>query len=67
MMVQVRGRVLGLLVDQVSYVLSVAREAIEAPPREVFGDRADCIQGVATQGEDVVIVLDLERIISLRR
>jgi len=67
MMVQVRGRVLGLLVDQVSYVLTIPRTALEAPPREVFGERVESIRGVATQGEDVVIVLDLERTLSLPR
>lgn len=65
MMVEARGRVLGLLVDQVSYVLSVPRDSLEAPPREVFGERADCIRGVATQGEELVVVLDLERTLSL--
>ena len=67
MMVQVKGRVLGLLVDQVSYVLSVPPDAIEPAPREVFGERAESIHGVATANDGsnaLVIVLDLERILS---
>ena len=70
MMVQVKGRVLGLLVDQVSYVLSVPPDAIQAAPREVFGERADTIHGVASGplvGDALVIVLDLERILSVQR
>ena len=39
----------------------------EALVLDLFGDRVESIQGVATCGEDVVIVLDLERTLSPSR
>jgi purine-binding chemotaxis protein CheW len=63
-MVLVRGRTLGLLVDRVSYVLSLPADGILPPPREVLGERADFVRGVAMQEDGIVILLDLEKTLS---
>jgi purine-binding chemotaxis protein CheW len=62
----IAGRLIGLLVDRVSYVVSIAENALEPPPREL-GDRADFVAGVALKGDGVVLLLDLERTLSLPR
>jgi chemotaxis signal transduction protein len=62
----ISGRLIGLLVDRVSYVMSIAENALEPPPREL-GERADFVAGVALKGEGVVLLLDLERTLSLPR
>ena len=62
----ISGRLIGLLVDRVSYVMSIAESALEPPPREM-GERADFVSGVALKGEGVVLLLDLERTLALPR
>jgi purine-binding chemotaxis protein CheW len=59
----VLGRLVGLLVDRVSYVMSLSEDAFEPPPREL-GDRADFLAGVTLKGDGVVLMLDLERTLS---
>jgi purine-binding chemotaxis protein CheW len=58
------GRVLGLLVDRVSYVLSFPESALEGAPGE-RGERAECVTGVLLEGDAIVLLLDLERTLSL--
>ncbi|HEY2512329.1 MAG TPA: chemotaxis protein CheW [Polyangiaceae bacterium] len=62
----VAGRLVGLLVDRVSYVMTIAENALEAPPREL-ASRGDFLAGVAMKGDGVVLFLDLERTLSLPR
>jgi purine-binding chemotaxis protein CheW len=62
----VAGRLVGLLVDRVSYVMTVAEKSLEPPPREL-GTRGDFLTGVALKGDGVVLFLDLERTLSLPR
>jgi chemotaxis signal transduction protein len=60
-MVEVRGRNLGLLVDSVGYVAKVPRDAMLPAPPEVVGSHAALLGGVASDEAGLVLVLDLER------
>ncbi|MDX9972129.1 MAG: chemotaxis protein CheW [FCB group bacterium] len=55
---------IGLLVDEVSEVINVQEEQIEPPPS--FGTRvdADFILGIGKVGEKVVILLDVDRVLT---
>ncbi len=50
----------GLLVDGVSEVLYLASDEID-PPSEVGGGAEQWIQGVATVGDRLILLLDLDR------
>ena len=65
--IEVGGETLGLLVDDVPEVLRVPENEIEAPPELVQGDaKSDYVKGVAKFGERLVVVLDLNRLLSPR-
>lgn len=61
--VQVAGRIVGLVVDSVSDVLELEAEQIEAPPE--LGSRVDTsfIRGIARKGDRLAILLDLEALL----
>jgi purine-binding chemotaxis protein CheW len=59
-MAHVQGRVVGLLVDHVSYVLKLGVAAIEPPPADVVGRRAEYVVGVAMHEGRMIIVLDVD-------
>jgi len=65
LVVEVHGRVLGLLVDQVSRVMKVPSSCVVPPPPEVLAERTDYIPGVARVGENLFILLDLDRVLLL--
>jgi purine-binding chemotaxis protein CheW len=58
--------IMGLIVDIVSEVLDIAREQIEPPPS--LGTNVDVrfILGLARTGNDVKILLDIDRVLSLQ-
>jgi purine-binding chemotaxis protein CheW len=62
--VEVRGRSLGLLVDRVGTVARIPKDAILPAPAEVVGRRADFVSAVATDGEGMAVVFDLEKAFS---
>lgn len=61
--VTVGTRVMGLVVDAVSDVLDVGREAIEPIPDLGAGVDTAFLSGMARSGEKLVLLLDLERVI----
>ena len=54
--------VLGLIVDQVSEVVRLGLESIEAPPR-LRQAKQEYVTGVARVGERLLIVLDINRLV----
>jgi purine-binding chemotaxis protein CheW len=64
--VEVRGRILGLLVDVVSQVMRVPVTAVTAAPDEVLSAQTDYNTGVAQLGSRLIILLDLERALLLK-
>jgi chemotaxis signal transduction protein len=59
--VEVRGRQLGLLVDQVGQVTRVGAGQVAPAPEEVRGARA--VTGMARQGDRLLLLLELERLL----
>lgn len=66
--VQVAGNAgtvtMGLLVDEVSEVLNVLQEQIEAPPSFGAGVDIDFILGMGKVGQKVVMLLDADKVLS---
>jgi purine-binding chemotaxis protein CheW len=62
--VRLRDRLLGLLVDGAQQVLKVPRSRIEPPPEEVLAGGGDYIRGVAKLEDRLVILVDLLRILA---
>ena len=59
--VEVRGRVLGLLVDAVSQVTKVPEASVAPAPDEVLSGESDYVTGVARWQSRLIILLDLEK------
>jgi purine-binding chemotaxis protein CheW len=62
--VRVKDRLLGLLVDGASQVLKVEVSRIEPPPAEVVEKGGDYIRGVAKLEDRLIILVDLERLLA---
>lgn len=62
--VRVRDRVLGLLVDGASQVLKVPVSRIEPPPDEVIERGGDYIRAVAKLEDRLIILIELERVLT---
>jgi purine-binding chemotaxis protein CheW len=61
--VEVQGRLVGLLVDAVAQVQKVAADRVVAPPDEVRSTHTDYLTGVVHLGPRLIILLDLERVL----
>jgi len=59
--VEVRGRVLGLLVDAVSQVTKVPQASVVPAPEEVVSGDAGYVTGVARRQSRLIILPDLEK------
>jgi len=63
--VKVRDRLVGLLVDGASQVLKVPVASVEAAPEEVVEIDANYLRGVAKLENRLIILLDLTKVLSL--
>ena len=63
--VDVRGRALGLLVDRVSQVTKVPAESVAPPPEEVVTAETDFLTGVARWDSRLIMLLDLDKVLLL--
>jgi len=62
--VRVKERLLGLLVDGASQVLKVEVSRVEPPPEEVVERGGDYIRGVAKLDDRLIILVELERLLA---
>ncbi len=62
--VDMDGKVVGLIVDSVSEVLRLPADTIEPPPPIVAGIEAEYIKGVGKLDDRLLILLDLNKIFS---
>jgi purine-binding chemotaxis protein CheW len=62
--ITVKTRVMGVIVDAVSDVLDIARTAIQPTPD--FGSQVDArfIDGMARAGDKLVVLLDIDRVLT---
>ncbi len=61
--VVVRDRIMGLVVDSVSDVLNISKKDIQAPPE--FGAKVDVsvLSGIGKSGDKLVALLDIDRLL----
>lgn len=60
------NELIGLLVDQVTQVLKVSTDTIEAPPDSTGQIEARYIRGISNLGDRLVILLDLDLILDIQ-
>lgn len=58
------GKVIGLMVDEVAEVKSFTRQEIQPAPRFIKGEESDYFLGVCQRDEDLVMIINLEKILS---
>jgi purine-binding chemotaxis protein CheW len=61
--VEIKGTVLGFIVDSVSEVLRIPLDTVEPPPRLGRVER-EYVSGVGKLGDRLLIVLDIDRLLS---
>jgi len=64
LIVRLSGQTLGLVVDDVTEVITVPVKDIKPPPAVSAGVIADYLLGVCLAGEVLVMLLDIDRILS---
>ncbi len=62
--VEVGGKTVGLKVDSVSEVLRLSTDRIEPPPSFDNVQNTDCIRGVGKLEDRLIILLDVEKVLS---
>jgi purine-binding chemotaxis protein CheW len=62
--VNIRGKEVGLAIDSVSHVVKVESDEIEPPPAIVKGISGRYIVGIAKVADDFVVILDIDQIFS---
>jgi purine-binding chemotaxis protein CheW len=63
--VELSGKVVGFVVDAVSEVLRIPRNVTEPPPSLVAGVEAEYITAVGKLEDRLLILLDLEKVLSM--
>lgn len=61
---EVRGRILGYLVDRVIQVTRLGEGSVVSAPEEVRTGSAEAITGVARRGDQLLLLLELDRILN---
>lgn len=61
--VNVRGKTIGIIVDAVSEVLRITQSEISAPPPTVAGLGQEYLTGLANLSDRLLILLDIEKIL----
>ena len=63
--VRATGRTVGLLVDSAREFVTIATDAIQPPPEVVSGLSGDYLEGIAAQGERLVLILDIDAVLKI--
>ena len=58
------GKIIGLLVDEVTEVKRYGRKDIAPAPQFIKGPQADYFLGVARRDDDLIMLIDLEKVLS---
>ena len=58
------SRIMGMVVDAVSDVYNVTEEVMTPPPKFGCSIETDVVRGLATIGEKMIIVLDVDRLLN---
>lgn len=63
-LVEVGAESIGVIVDAVSSVLRIPNDSVEPPAAVIVGPEIEYIDGIAKLDKDLIVLLDLTRIIS---
>jgi len=63
-MLEINNSMVGFIVDAVTETLRLPEDAIEPPPSSIAGLRADYLAGVGKVDDRLLILLDVDRILS---
>lgn len=61
-----RGRLVGLLVDNVHHVMHINMNQVQPPPDDIMSVQSDYIQGVYGAADDLILLLDVDRALIIR-
>ena len=62
--VEIKGNVMGIMVDGVSEVLRINSDIVEAPPAAITNVDVDYLEGVAKLEDKLIIMLNIEKVLS---
>lgn len=62
--VKIENKLIGLIVDDVSQVITIDKKEIEDAPDIINGISKEYIEGIGKNGEDMIIVLKIDKILS---
>jgi purine-binding chemotaxis protein CheW len=64
LVIEIKGKLIGALVDSVSHVLKITSESVEEPPEDILDRDTDYITGICKLPRTLVILLDLEKLLA---
>ncbi len=62
--VSVSRKILGIIVDDVTEVISMSKNELQPPPRVIRGVEADYLNAVARYKQDILLILNLDEILT---
>lgn len=66
LVVQSKGRLLGLLVDRVHQVIQLDLNRAQAPPEDALSAQTDYVNAVFHLADRLILMLDVDRVLTLR-
>jgi purine-binding chemotaxis protein CheW len=66
LVVETKGRLIGLLVDAVQQVIRLNKKAMQPPPPDIMTNQSDYILGVYHLQDALVILLDVNRVLLMK-
>jgi len=67
MVINLKGKLAGILVDKVNEVLKIDPSQLEAPPALALGEKMGLLEAVVTLDERLILLLDLAKTISIEQ
>jgi len=64
LILEVKGRIIGAIVDAVSDVVNLSKQEIQATPDFSSGVRVDFITGMGRKDDKLIIMLDIDKVLS---
>ena len=64
--INIDNRHLAIMIDKVSRVVTISTDQIQPPPQVISGIGAEYIQGVVSEDDHYLIILDIERLFNVK-
>ena len=65
LVIYAKSRVIGLIVDSAREFISIPSSAIQPPNEAISGLKGKYLEGIATLGERIILILNLDEVIDL--